>query len=192
MRVMVRSWVATLVCLPLGLLGCGDSAGGGGGEAGGGAAGGQGGSSEGGGGADSEGGRLPASCFAGAHECDPRGAVGCEPGYACDVDFDGQRYSLSCFEPPNDVPLGGACNNHGGPYCEPGLGCGPDATCRTMCCDTSECTTAGDECVPLSSELGTLGVCIDPALVPECAAAGAACTTNDDCCSGDCHGDHCH
>jgi hypothetical protein len=99
---------------------------------------------------------------------------------------------LLCYPPPNASGAGEACNLHGGPYCQGGLVCGPAAQCIPFCCSDDDCTGPNEACNPLSTDLGTLGGCIDPDAIPECGPAGAPCSTNADCCSNDCHSGHCH
>jgi len=49
-------------------------------------------------------------------------------------------------------------------------------------------------CKPENAEayVAKHGAGAKPAPVPACAEAGEQCSTGPDCCSGDCHGDHCH
>ncbi len=135
---------------------------------------------------------VPESCFSGAATCDPRTNEGCGDEEACDVGEENGALQLLCFPPPNDAAAGEPCDLHDGPFCKGGLVCGPAATCIAFCCADEECSGPDEICNPIAAELGAIGGCIDPAAIPECAPFGAPCSTNEDCCSNDCHGDHCH
>ncbi|MBI4704738.1 MAG: hypothetical protein HY744_26850 [Deltaproteobacteria bacterium] len=74
------------------------------------------------------------ACYAGFGECNPMQST-CGAGYACDLSNDNLFH---CFEPPNDVPVGGACNAQSGPFCQSGAFC-LDGTCRAYCCTTGDC-----------------------------------------------------
>jgi len=126
----------------------------------------------------------PASCFSGDASCDPLGA-GCdlEAGEACDF-ADG---ALACFPAPNTQALGDPCGNDVG-FCEHGLHCFGGA-CVALCCDDTTCTVPGDVCDPFDPDLGTFGICREEGA---CNPGGAFCSGNADCCSNDCHIDHCH
>jgi hypothetical protein len=161
----------------------GDVGGGGqGGDVGGGGQGGD----EGGGG-QGGGTGLPAGCWTGPAECDPLNAQGCPgEGDACDLGLKNDVPGLYCYGPPNTQKLGEMCDGASGPFCEPTLHC--IGVCAKFCCDGSECAE-GEECAAFNPMLGTLGVCNVPGA---CTPPGGACTTNADCCSMDCHNDHCH
>lgn len=75
-------------------------------------------------------------CYAGLGACDPTVASSCNAGEACDLD---RNDTFSCFPPPNDVAEGGACNQDGGPFCEPGLTCLNGGTCARFCCGDADC-----------------------------------------------------
>lgn len=135
---------------------------------------------------------LPATCFAGPTECDPRTNDGCAMGEACDVGQEDGEVQLLCYPPPNEAPLGGECNLTYGPFCQGGLVCGPAGACIPFCCADEECTGPNEVCNPIAAELGTLGGCIDPETIPDCNPPGGPCVENADCCSNDCHNDHCH
>ncbi|XYH92794.1 hypothetical protein ACMHYB_33615 [Sorangium sp. So ce1128] len=87
------------------------------------------------------------SCYAGQGQCDPRDPASCPAGEACDIGEDGQ---LSCFPPPNDVPIGGSCSIANGPYCVPGSRCGPDDRCQKWCCSDADC--GGTSCVTVATD----------------------------------------
>ena len=135
---------------------------------------------------------LPETCWTGERECDPRSAEPCAAGETCDIGSANGMLVLTCFPPPNTAQRGDACDLHHGPFCSAGLVCGPTATCIPFCCADEECTTAGETCEPLAQAYGTLGGCIDPSTIPECSPPGGHCTQPSDCCSNDCHGNHCH
>lgn len=126
----------------------------------------------------------PTSCWSGAATCDPLGETcDLDAGEACDF-ADGE---LSCFPAPNVRELGETCGNDVG-FCQHGLHC-LGGTCLALCCDDAACTVAGEVCDPFDASMGTLGTCREEGA---CNPAGAFCVANDDCCSGDCHLDHCH
>lgn len=87
------------------------------------------------------------SCYAGAGACDPTDPTSCGAGEACDV---AEGEGLVCFPPPNDVPVGGACDPGAGPFCAHGGSC-VEGTCAKYCCSDDECD--GGTCV----DLGSLG-----------------------------------
>lgn len=96
-------------------------------------------------------------------DCIPMTNEGCDTaaGEACEYGLD--QY-FTCYEAPNDVAEGGACNWESGPYCEIGLTCdfadpeNPSGVCRRHCCANSDCDSP-ETCVPTDAEFGTLGVC---------------------------------
>ena len=135
---------------------------------------------------------LPAGCFSGPMECDPRTNAGCTMGQACGLGQEDGEVQLLCYPPPNEAQLGGECNLTYGPYCQGGLVCGPAGACIPFCCGDDECTGPNEICNPVASEFGTLGGCIDPDTIPDCSPAGGPCETGADCCSNDCHNGHCH
>jgi hypothetical protein len=135
---------------------------------------------------------LPPTCFAGPAECDPRTNEGCDAGQACDVGQEDGEVQLLCYPPPNEAALGAECNLTYGPFCQGGLVCGPAGACIPFCCGDEECTGPNEVCNPIATELGTLGGCIDPETIPDCSPPGGPCSENADCCSMDCHNDHCH
>jgi hypothetical protein len=132
---------------------------------------------------------LPASCTTHAQGCNPITNGGCTAGEACDVGNANGVVGLMCFPPPNEVPLGGACNLHNGPFCEGGAFC-MGGTCQKACCSGADCPSAARYCIALDAASGTLGGCFSEE--PTCALAGMFCAANTDCCSGDCHSSHCH
>ena len=135
---------------------------------------------------------FPASCWTGPRECDPRSGEPCAAGETCDIGNSDGAPVLTCFPPPNTAQLGDACDLHGGPFCSAGLLCGPAAQCVPFCCSDDECSGPGESCEAVDEGLGTLGGCIDATTIPECTPPGGHCTQPSDCCSDDCHGNHCH
>ncbi|MDC3958798.1 hypothetical protein [Polyangium jinanense] len=195
MRILRWMLIASLV---MGAFGCEDGGsngqGGGGGQGGtggqGGAGGGQGGTGgaggEGGGGGGS-GGSITPACFTGTATCNPLTNAGCMgAGEACDFGEKQGKPGFSCYPPPNEAKEGEACNNASGPFCAPTLHC--YGTCKKFCCASAECAQ-GETCEPFDAALGTLGFCRDPSA---CSPAGGPCQKPEDCCSMDCHVDHCH
>ena len=135
---------------------------------------------------------LPVSCWLPpGSTCNPANNDGCAADEACDLAVDpAGRPIITCFPPPATAALGTACNNQTGPFCQGGLRC-MDRVCMDTCCTDRECTVEGERCVPLEPQLGTLGVCrTDDG--PDCALPGEPCSQASDCCSFDCHVDHCH
>ncbi|MEM6959111.1 MAG: hypothetical protein AAF411_17995 [Myxococcota bacterium] len=125
--------------------------------------------------------------------CNPANNEGCAAGEACDVASDERgRAIVACFPPPAEQQLGEACNNESGPFCAGGLRCMVDR-CMDTCCTDSECAV-GERCAPLDASLGSLGVCSSAPVTPPptCSPPGGFCAGNGDCCSNDCHFDHCH
>lgn len=132
-------------------------------------------------------GELPASCFVGAASCNPLSNAPCGQGEACDLGVDGTGTpALSCFPPPNTQILGQACDPQSGPFCAGSMTCF-NGTCAPYCCSNSDCR--GVPCTPFDASLGTLGACAE---APMCQPAGGPCAVAADCCSNDCHLDHCH
>lgn len=158
--------------------------GGEGGQAGAGGAAGAGGSMH-QGGAGGEGPVQPA-CYAGLAMCNPLTNAGCaNPGEACDYGTKSGNVGFYCYPPPNEVPEGQPCTAHG-PYCAPTFHC--FGVCKKFCCADNECAQ-GESCVPFDAAQGTLGFCRDPNV---CSPPGGPCQKAEDCCSMDCHDDHCH
>ncbi|MGF1465103.1 MAG: hypothetical protein ACFCGT_03130 [Sandaracinaceae bacterium] len=135
---------------------------------------------------------LPIDCWLPRNSfCNPANNDGCRDDEACDltVDPDGQPL-IMCFPPPATEALGDTCDNQRGPFCAGGLRC-MERRCMDTCCADAECTVAGERCVPLDPRYGALGVCrVDDA--PDCGRPGDPCRQASDCCSRDCHIDHCH
>jgi hypothetical protein len=128
--------------------------------------------------------QLPPSCWGGLKSCNPVTNEGCDgvEGWACDLSTEGPQ----CFDPPNKKKLGELCSNSQGPHCQGGLTC-DGSRCAAFCCANEDCQ--GEEvCEPFGDQ-GTLGVCRDPGA---CKPSGGSCSKAADCCSGDCHIDHCH
>lgn len=100
---------------------------------------------------NADGGAAPAgpTCYAGQGSCEPTNPDACGANETCDID--GSSGTFQCFPPPNDAHLGDACNNAQGPFCAQGLAC-DNGTCKTYCCDDSQCA-AGTTC----QQTGTVG-----------------------------------
>ncbi|MEM9696881.1 MAG: hypothetical protein AAGA56_30375 [Myxococcota bacterium] len=133
---------------------------------------------------------LPPGCWNGAASCNPLTNDGCGTGEACDAAMENGMPALSCFPPPNGQGIGEPCDIDRGPFCAGGSTCVAGA-CAAMCCSAAECSN-GLPCSPIVTEMGTLGACAELPEAPECGAPGAFCTAPSDCCSNDCHIDHCH
>lgn len=163
----------------------GNGAGGEGGQAGAGGAAGAGGSMNQGGAGG--GGAIQPACFSGLATCNPLTNAGCTgAGEACDYGTKSGKTGFYCYPPPNDVAEGQPCNAGHGPYCAATLHC--FGVCKKFCCADTECAQ-GESCVAFDSMQGTLGFCRDP---NACSPAGGPCKEASDCCSMDCHDDHCH
>jgi len=136
---------------------------------------------------------LPTSCTRITEQaCDLRDGRGCElgAGQTCDLAVaEGGQVLIACFDGPNDAGLGGSCDSGAGPFCGAGLTCLPAGSCARFCCENAECG-ANERCDAFAPG-ESLGVCVDEA-APSCAPRGAFCRVREDCCSLDCHGDHCH
>jgi len=102
--------------------------------------------------------------------CNPMTNENCDTagGEACDMGENG----FECFPAPNEVPVGGDCNNSAGPYCEAKLHC-TGSKCEKWCCADSDCT--GDtKCIAFDATMGTIGTCGKD-------TTGQACTTAEEC-----------
>lgn len=88
--------------------------------------------------------------------CDPVQGTGCNgQGEACDIAGNGN--GLQCFPPPNDVQVGGACNDQNGPFCTPGATC-LNNICTKYCCTDADCS--GTACGPFQGNTSdSIGVC---------------------------------
>jgi len=146
-----------------------------------------------GGGSSSQTRALPLACWLPpTSTCDPRSGSGCDTasGETCDVGKTPEGgLGVACIPGPNPQGAGQACDPVSGPFCSHGLHC-MDGSCQAFCCDDSECGN-GEWCKPIHSNHGNLGACSSSA-PPVCAGPGGFCQGNDDCCSGNCHFDHCH
>ena len=132
--------------------------------------------------------QLPAACWTrGPVACDPRTDEGCSGAAHCTFRDDTAALELACVS-GGSLPVGAACSARTAARCGEGKVCWSEV-CRSVCCDDGACTTAGERCVAFERRMGTLGTCAPPT---QCAAAGGACVGGADCCSGDCHGNHCH
>lgn len=136
---------------------------------------------------------LPLGCWVPRNSfCNPANNDGCEPDEACDLSEEPSgRPIIMCFPPPATEPLGAACNNSTGPFCQGGLRC-MSGRCMDTCCSDAECTAPGERCVAMfEPHIGTLGVC-DEDDGSTCSPPGGPCRRPSDCCSNICHIDHCH
>ena len=137
--------------------------------------------------------RTPiAGCFVrGLAACDPVSNAGCTSGETCDLVEDEVELVLGCERMSEERPsssLGQSCSIASGTRCGAGLRCA-SGTCRSYCCSDTDCRVAGERCLALDVRLGTLGTCGTP---PLCKRSGEACRLAADCCSKDCHFNHCH
>lgn len=131
---------------------------------------------------------LPPGCWNGPATCDPRTNAGCGPDEACDAGLDENGTpAVACFPPPNTQGLGQACDPNQGPFCQGGTTC-VNGTCAALCCSAADCG-GGLPCTAIDPQLGTLGACVEPQM---CSGPGGPCSENADCCSNDCHVNHCH
>jgi len=131
---------------------------------------------------------IATSCWApSGFACDPNTGSGCAEGETCDVVAagGGETLEIVCVPAPTRVRAGASCDAARGLQCAPGLRC-VAGRCADGCCDDTDCGRNA-ACTALATAHGTLGHC--RAL---CGGNGAHCTRAADCCSGDCHGDHCH
>lgn len=83
------------------------------------------------------------ACYEGQGACNPM-TDSCAAGEACDLEAAG---GFVCFPPPNDVPVGGACDAMAGPFCSQGGTCVTDpatmmAACLAYCCEDVDCGAA--------------------------------------------------
>ncbi len=131
----------------------------------------------------------PPSCFGrGRAVCNPAIGDGCSSSERCDFSETDAELTLACAPVvPGFSEIGARCTVSG-PACARGSRC-TEGVCRKFCCAGSDCTAAGESCLPFDDRLGTLGVC---GVKPECAKAGESCKRPSDCCSSDCHSGHCH
>ncbi len=137
--------------------------------------------------------RAPsAGCFVrGRASCDPVTNAGCVPAEACDLVEAEADLVLGCEVPAVDKAartLGESCSLAAGARCGAGLRCA-SGSCRTYCCGDGDCRVVGERCLALDVRLGTLGTCGPP---PVCKRSGETCRVGADCCSAECHFDHCH
>jgi hypothetical protein len=77
-------------------------------------------------------------------DCNPvTGAECTTAGATCDLASGGV---YTCFDPPNDAVMCGACDNSSmsGPFCGKGLACNEkDHKCTSYCCDDADCGSSG-------------------------------------------------
>jgi hypothetical protein len=101
--------------------------------------------------------------------CNPVTNGGCtEPGAVCD--FDAYTVGYSCFPPPNDVGLCGACDYATGVFCGAGTHCAyPSQKCAKTCCDDGDCGTGTCDKTTLGLPSG-VGVCMGGGGTPACDA----------------------
>lgn len=96
------------------------------------------------------------TCY-GDTPCNPVTNVGCTtPGAACDIGETG----FQCYEPPNDVPVCGACGD--GAFCSPGSVC-VDSQCLRYCCSDGDCGSGKCYDVPLQNVTVAIKACLDVA-----------------------------
>lgn len=120
--------------------------------------------------------------------CNPVSGGGCDAGKHCEYFSNTTDIVIRCVAPGAGGAEGAACDEADPGTCGAGLRC-MAGKCATVCCGDSECKT-GESCTAFEGPLGTLGACLAPPT--SCAKPGRDCTKDADCCSGDCHGDHCH
>jgi hypothetical protein len=130
---------------------------------------------------------LSAACWASSAACNPFDNSGCTNGETrCDFDPASSSLALACV-PAGKAGPGEACDDLAGKACVSGARC-TKARCADFCCTDTDCKTAGQKCIAIDGTMGTLGVCAAAA----CKKPGQSCSKNADCCSNDCHSDHCH
>ncbi len=97
--------------------------------------------------------------------CNPITAAECtaaEPGSTCDLSH--VTKTFTCFSPPNNATLCGACGNNGGPFCGAGMACF-GGTCARYCCDNADCGTG--KCALGGYEPWHIGHCVKSAADPK-------------------------
>lgn len=92
--------------------------------------------------------------------CDPLSTTAtCKgAGSACDLDLGSGQFM--CYDPPNDVPVGGSCDNGNGPFCAQGSTC-TGGKCARYCCTDADCNGQGT-CTALGGAglNSVIGVCV--------------------------------
>lgn len=132
---------------------------------------------------------LEASCWQpAAQPCNAVSGAGCAEGSVCEYASTVTDIVIACVAGGKSAALGAKCVDGESGACGVGLRC-MRGSCAKVCCESSECRT-GESCEPFEAPLGTLGACLRPD--PTCMKGGGACTKSSDCCSRDCHEDHCH
>ncbi|MBL8952798.1 MAG: hypothetical protein JNK82_18600 [Myxococcaceae bacterium] len=124
---------------------------------------------------------FAASCWKYEAWCDPTNdGCGVEQ---CSISRGVARPTFDCHT-AGALAVGASCDVS---QCGAGLQC-RDGRCERLCCDVLTCTGAGEACVAIDEGWGTLGTCRPPA---PCIRTGGACVRSSQCCSNDCHVDHC-
>jgi hypothetical protein len=133
---------------------------------------------------------LPVSCWASPDStCHPVTNEGCAANQLCLLTNTApERVGLRCIDVTGTRSISQTCSLQTGPYCQAGLWCNQGA-CRPVCCSSADCV-GGQSCLPIDARLGSFGFC--GAAQNQCRRSGAACRSNSECCSRDCHVDHCH
>ncbi len=132
---------------------------------------------------------LDSSCWQpAAQPCNALSGAGCAEGSVCEYASTATDIVIACVAGGKNAALGAKCVEGESGACGVGLRC-MRGSCAKVCCASSECRS-GESCEPFEAPLGTLGACLRPD--PTCMKGGGACTKSSDCCSRDCHEDHCH
>jgi hypothetical protein len=134
---------------------------------------------------------LPVTCWASPDStCHPVTNEGCAPNQLCLLTNTApERVGLRCIDVEGTRSISQTCNLQSGPYCRAGMWCN-QGTCRPVCCTSADCVS-GQACNPIDPRIGSFGFCGAPS-TNQCRRSGAACRSNSECCSRDCHVDHCH
>jgi hypothetical protein len=131
---------------------------------------------------------LDTSCWKpDGHPCNPASGAGCADGTVCEYSSTETDIVIACVPAAGSGALGAKCSEGQRGACGAGLRCLAGA-CAKVCCSRSDCAS-GEACEAFETPLGSLGACAAP---KACAKAGGHCAKATDCCSKDCHDDHCH
>lgn len=79
-------------------------------------------------------------CYDGHGDCNPMKNTCTTAGTACKL---AQDELFHCFDPPNSLAVGAACDNANDQNCVHGavcVGAPPNATCIALCCEQTDCT----------------------------------------------------
>lgn len=131
---------------------------------------------------------LATACFRYEADCHPVDGVGCGAESRCDFALDTAALRLVCHSAEATRGLGETCSDAARTFCMAGLRC-HEGTCKPTCCEDEACTGSDEICVAHDVAWGSLGVCTTP---PACRESGADCARSSECCSNDCHAEHCH